>query len=328
MKNYSNQKILDDKYLNKKYDRLTKSYKIIRTRRISNLNGDFSIENKLKDFKDRIRYQFLSHYAARPPIWRLLIRQLNQNRSLPEFAIVGPIKSGTSDLIIHLLLHPNIIEPFAKEIFSENPLDWKVFYPTDKQRYKLNSKNGPSITGFLGPFMHSVRIIDKYSNYCPNAKIVLLLRDPVARAFSHWKWDLFLGGQRVDGLEYFKSFSKYVDMAIELFPDLEMDSVSGFGLLETGIYYKAVERWLKRFGKDNILVVNVADYFNDRNTVLARIQDFLDIPIISLNIKKPILNSNPLKLPPMEEKTRAKLEKFYKPYNEKLYKLIEHDFNW
>jgi len=64
-----------------------------------------------------LEYQFLAHYFGEPPSWRKLLRQLDGQRTLPDFCVIGPIKSGTSDLAVNILLHPNIMAPLAKEFY-------------------------------------------------------------------------------------------------------------------------------------------------------------------------------------------------------------------
>lgn len=319
---------LKDDYFIKRSIRLTRSYEIIKQQTLGNHKQSFSVYRFARQIKGMVQYQFLHHYAGNPPVWRMLIRSVNKNRPLPEFAVVGPIKSGSSDLATHLMLHPSVLVPLAKEIRSPEPRSWHVFYPTLRDRQQVEGKYGVAISGYFGPFMHWMRLIDRYHACQPGAKIIILLRDPVRRAFSHWKWDLYLGGHYIKDLDYYSSFEKYIDVALELFPNLEMDSICGFPLLESGIYYKAVERWINCFGRERILVIPMESYFKNRGEILSRIQKFLDLEVIELDYDVKPINTNPLRVEPMGVEVTNKLREFYHPYNQKLSELLGENYNW
>ncbi|MBN1481545.1 hypothetical protein EH223_04205 [candidate division KSB1 bacterium] len=312
----------------KQLKKYTRAYDIIMERYAQRHIQHMGLGFAIKRIRTLIEYQFLSHYAAAPPAWRLMLRSLKRDRPLPDFAIVGPIKSGSSDLVSHLLLHPNIIPPLAKEIFSPEPETWRPFFPTLQERRKREQHVSPALSGFLAPFMHWLRLMERFHDTCPEAKIIILLRNPVERAYSHWKWDVLLGGKMLESVGYYRDFDAFVDMALALYPEMEMDTVCGFPFLQSGIYYKSVQRWQTKFGREQVLVLDAADYFCNRTSTLERIQDFLDIPRAPIAGNAPPVNINPLKRNPMSADTRQRLEAFYRPYNEKLYALLGIDYGW
>lgn len=319
------EKTLVNEQILKKY---TRAYQLEEQHYLQRQNEHLSLKQLTRSIVNFFEYQFLPHYAAAPPFWRLILRKFNRNRTLPDFAIVGPIKSGSSDLVAHLLLHPCIIPPLAKEIFSPEPETWRPYYPTVKERRKIERKHGKALSGFLAPFMHWVHLIDRFQETCPKAKIVILLRDPVERAYSHWKWDVLIGGRLIQHVSYYKDFALFVKTALELFPEVQMDSISGFPFLGSGIYYKSIQCWFNSFGRERVMVLDMAEYFRERAVVLNKIQDFLDLPGFNIADTGEPINRNPLKKKPMDEKTRKDLENFYRPYNDKLYSLIEKQFGW
>lgn len=307
---------------------LARSYELIERRYLRRHTTDHSWRQLLGAIGEWWEYQFLPHYAGSPPLWRLTLRNLNRDRPLPDFAVVGPIKSGSSDLVTQLLLHPCVLPPLAKEIYSSEPENWRIFYPTVKERHRIELQHRMAITGFLAPFLHMYWMAERFSVACPNAKVIILLRDPVMRAYSHWKWDVLLGGKAVSQLEYYSTFERFVDATLECFPDDPMDSISGFPFLESGIYTRAVQMWLSRFGPQRTLVLNVADYFHDRTQVLGRVLDFLGLPPFVIQEADKPVNRNPLKTDPMSARTRAQLAEFYAPHNQRLYDLLGMSFDW
>lgn len=274
-------------------------------------------------------YQFLPHYFGGAPKWRQTWRFLTQkSRVLPDFALTGPIKSCSSALTLSLNSHRCVIPPLAKEftMCGANTDLWRIYYPTQKEVNAHAAREGMALCGFFEPFMNWYRLIYKYHEKRPDAKIVLLLRDPVTRAYSHWKWDILLGGPTIKKLPYYQTFDEYVSLAIKLFPESPMDGVCGAPMLQTGIYIKAVQTWMEIFGPDQVMVLTSEDYMQSPQKALMEIQTFLGLPVEPLPESR--LNENPLELPRPNQETLELLSEFYRPYNESLYSLIGQRFEW
>ena len=261
------------------------------------------------------------------PRWRLRLRALAKDRTLPDFACVGPIKSGTTDLSSYLFQHPCILPPLSKEIFSINPKEWPPYYPTDRERERITSLHGKALSGYFYPALHNSLLVDNYKAAKPDAKIVLVLRNPVDRAFSHYKWDMFTGNKGLTSRSYYSSFTTYIDQALKLFPAPNVHSACGWPILQTGIYANSVGLWIDRFGQDNCHVLRAEDFFADTASSVCGIHEFLGIPAIKPEIF-PVVHENPITFPPMEDETRAKLMSFYEPWNQQLYQLLGRDMGW
>src|SRR5439155_8533156 len=124
-------------------------------------------------------------------------------------------------------------------------------------------EHGKVISGYFYPAMHSLPLMDNYRAAQPDAKIVILLRNPVHRAYSQYKSDLFYGSRRVKGSPYYKTFGDYVSLALDLFPATPAPTASLYQMLQTGIYVKSVQLWLERFGHERIHIVRAEDFFRD-----------------------------------------------------------------
>ncbi len=275
-------------------------------------------------------FQFLPFYFGAVPQWRLFLRGLNaKQRIAPDYVMTGPIKCGSSDLVSHLLLHPNIMPPLAKEIEQLRPKNWRAYYPTQREKQALEAKvEGPVRCGYLEPFLNDMLLMNKLHKLNPQSKIVITLRDPVIRAYSQWKWERFLGGVHFKDHPHFNTFQNFTERALDLFPSISMQTACGFPVLETGIYYKAVEKWIEKFGRENVLIFDSSEYFLNRQPTLEKVQRFLELPVVDIPEYSKKANENPIKLSPPDEETKAVLAEFYKPFNQKLYELLDTDFNW
>jgi hypothetical protein len=314
----------------KKRRALTRGYDLVaRDRLIALGHAPARSRSAHQKFLQRVEYQFLPHYFGSPPPWRLLLRMLSGERALPDFAVVGPIKSASSDLAVNLMLHPAIIPPLAKEFPWPDPEAWRVFYPTLPAKARHAKIHGAALSPFLAPYLHWMEVTYRFSRANPNAKIILTLRDPVERAYSHWKWEYFLAGKpSATSFPFLRTFAEYVAHALEVFPEYPMYTACGARLLDTGIYWKAVAYWMECFGRDRVLVLDTADYFRDRNVQLRKIYDFIGLPHHAVPDCLTKVNENPLTLPSPDEESLERLRAFYRPYNQKLWAVLGNEFDW
>ncbi|MGZ8236809.1 MAG: sulfotransferase domain-containing protein [Methylobacter sp.] len=322
---------MDDDYLYYKRKRLSQAY-LLATEYTSMHNGyisDDKIPSKTEYLLKWIEYQFLPHYFGYVPIWRSVIRKISGKRTLPDFCVVGPIKSGTSDLAVNIMLHPNVMPPLVKELLSADLEQWRMYYPTERQKNVFAARNGLALTPFLAPYLHWMELIYNLSRERPDAKIVLTLRDPVKRFYSQWKWEVFMAGkERSNKLPFLNSFPAYVDKALSVFPEYPMFTTCGLEPLQTSIYWKAVSYWIECFGQNNVLVLDVQDYFSDSNKFLNQLYDFVELPPFEIPEFKDRVNENTIMLPPADEESIAKLRTFFEPYNQKLWHLLGKEFDW
>jgi hypothetical protein len=220
---------------------------------------------------------------------------------LPNFFLVGAPKAGTTSLYHYLAQHPEIYmspikEPchFSTEIRPENFSDKRragVQAAFEQQRKYLQGAMTEQRSGSLGMdwndyvklFMNvrTERAIGEASvKYLwsktaaanihakiPHAKILMVLRDPVSRTFSDYLEALTAGALRC-------SFRKYVESCLSC----ESGKLSlWWPILETGLYYESVKRYLDRFPRESICILFYDNYRAEPASVLAQIFRFLGV---------------------------------------------------
>src|SRR6185312_2488114 len=249
-----------------------------------------------------------------------------KDRALPDFCIVGPAKSGTSDLAVTIMAHPNVLSPLVKEVPSTDPLSWRPFYPTRQAVQRHAMRHGVALCPLVGPYLHSLDIPFALSSICPDTKIVITLRNPADLMFSQWKW-LVLHKEKhlVHRVPFLESFSAYVNKLLELHSEAPGPFVA---TLLIGIYASSVAHWIRAFGAQNVRVVDAAAYFESRNIFFNSLEQFLGLPHVSLPERLPVTNCNPLKAMAPDPETLAKLRAFYAPYNQRLWEIIGTTFPW
>lgn len=279
--------------------------------------------------KQTIERQVLSHYFINPPSWRLRIRGAFGKRTRPDFCITGPAKAGTSDLAVNLLLHPGVMTPLVKEMTMAEFHKCEIYYPTEREKRNWRKRYGTALSPFLTPALHFVEAPHTLAQINPKMKVVIILRDPVARMYSHWKWEALLAGRdRLAAVPFMQTFDGYVDRSLELFPSAPMFTVCGWEGLRTSIYWQVVEYWITCFGRNNVFVLSSEEYFGQRKDIMSQIQAFVGLPQMAPPDVRSKVNENPLQLPLPSDESCARLKRFFRPHNDKLWRIIGKTFDW
>lgn len=252
----------------------------------------------------------------------------SSNRVLPNFIIIGEQKCGTTTLYEHLIKHPKIIPALRKEIhFFDNHYDnglnmYKAFFPTNNE-IQQNS----SITGEASPnYLHHPLVPKRIKENLPNVKLIVLLRNPVERAYSHFimmKTGKFETLSFENAIEYEKHVLK--EGKISWKNQYRVFNNTHHPYLMRSIYVNNLKRWLEIFPRDKILVIKSEDFKSDKSQILKETFEFLNVPPYSI---KKLKNKNVSSYKSMKSNTRKMLEHFFQPYNEELYDLLKIDFNW
>ena len=114
-------------------------------------------------------------------------------RLLPDFIIIGVQRCGTTSLYCNLVQHPNIFPAFVKEVhffdidFIKGINWYRPHFPSRLYKYYITRicKQG-FITGEASPSYIIHRLAKRISKILPRVKIIILLRNPIYRAYSHY----------------------------------------------------------------------------------------------------------------------------------------------
>lgn len=252
-------------------------------------------------------------------------------RSLPDFFIAGVQKGGTTSFYTYLAQHPNILEASKKEIrFFESPnirrngLRWyKSHFPTVREKAARNA-----ITGEATPSMYSYHAPRLIRETTPDAKIIFLLRNPVKRAFSHYKHNRRREGR--ESLTFGEAIREESHRIKESYETSKMDGWYDnaehrrYSYVERGLYAKHLNRWYEFFSKDQILVGESECFYMDPQSFLDRTTDFLGLSRYKFECKEA---RNVGGYSEQISKSDAQhLEEIYGNQNERLFELIGQRF--
>ncbi len=202
------------------------------------------------------------------------------NDKLPNFLIVGAAKSGTTSLYAYLIEHPDVYIPTVKEcrFFSQMPANFKG--PGDERLNKSIVKNLSEYKSLFSYLNNQRAVGDVSPDYLyfydksiskikqilgTNVKIIIILRDPIARAFSQYS-------------HFFRDKRETLSFEEALKNEDERRKSNwewAWFYKDVGFYYKQVRAYLGNFSQVKIYLFD--DLKNDAMSVIQGIYNFLDV---------------------------------------------------
>lgn len=235
---------------------------------------------------------------------------------LPDFLIIGASRSGTSSLFASLAKHPKL-KPPVTNAFRKAASNAKEVHFFDKEH---KFKRGPDFyrSFFIGPpqeffyfeatpnYLFHEKTPRRVKDLLPRAKFIVMLRNPVDRAWSH-----------------FSNWRAKCDWTESILYDENHE------ILQKGIYHVQLLRWFEYFKRDRFLIIRSEDFFANEHAVIKKALLFIGVePAIRID---PVYY-DPVKTnrgsPKMPVKLRRDLKTFYRPHNNKLEELLGRNFGW
>jgi len=191
----------------------------------------------------------------------------------PNFFIVGADKAGTSSLYGYLYQIPEVFLSRIKEpnYFSISTIsdDHPLKPIRDKKKYLNLFKNvqDEKIIGEASPsYLSDPNAPQLIHQVSPNAKILISLRDPAERVYSH-----YLMLKRIS--PEISTFHKQLEISLNEKNKPKEDRLR----LENGLYFQHVQNYLTVFGKDQVKIIIFEDLVKDTKSILQEILNFLNL---------------------------------------------------
>ena len=182
-----------------------------------------------------------------------------------NFILAGAQKSGTTALHYFLSRHPDIAMGDQQEIhFFDNDKHF-VSAVDYKELHKHYPPLAPSmIAGDCTPsYLYHEPAAERISKYNPNIKLLIILRNPVERAFAHWNMQRFKGREPLDFFDAVREEQSRIGGK----PPVE---ARRFAYIGRGFYGRQLERVFKFFPREQVEVVKFEDFrVNQRETVTS-----------------------------------------------------------
>lgn len=257
----------------------------------------------------------------------------SQFRTLPSFLIIGTARGGTTSLFQYLTLHPQVAAPLKKEIaffcthYHKGINRYKLHFPMHNQ---LTGNGLRKITGEASPYYLShPHAPARIKETLPNVLLIVLLRNPVDRAYSSYQNIRKLGLETLSFEEALLSekerlFGEKEKMLLD--PKYYSKRHQHYSYVDRGIYHEELTRWLRHFPREQFLFLSSEDFYKNPANVYRQVTDFLRIEPFLPEMFKVFNESS--KSEPIPNSIRSMLSSFYAPHNETLFKMIGKRFDW
>lgn len=179
---------------------------------------------------------------------------------MPNVIVIGAMKAGTTSMHNYLDIHPDVAVSTEKEMrFFSDPgaLDWvgryQEHFPVGT-RYRVESS--PHYTKF--PVVPGV--VDRMADLVPDARLIYLVRDPIERILAEY----------VEQVQWHAAHGSLAD-------ELADAADPAHATMASSRYATQLEEFLRRFPREQILVVDLAELGADVTATMARVFAFLDL---------------------------------------------------
>jgi hypothetical protein len=193
---------------------------------------------------------------------------------LVNFIVAGVQKGGTTALFDYLSEAPAYSLSKVKEVhfFDDESLDWAS---PDYHAYhaQFDWAEPDRIRGEATPiYLYWPRSLERIAAYNPAIRLIVMLRDPVERAWSHWRMETARGAET-------EPFSWCIRQGRQRLFDAEPWGVHReFSYVERGFYGEQLERLYSLFPREQVLVLQAEALRGAPSATLRQVSQFLGAP--------------------------------------------------
>jgi hypothetical protein len=189
-----------------------------------------------------------------------------------DFFIVGAQKSGTTALDAMLRMHPHVQMAAVKEVhfFDTEHLNWEQPDCEVLHSY-FNWAASPKVRGEATPiYLYWPSALARLQRYNPHARLLVGLRHPAFRAYSHWQMETIRGNEVL-------GFAEAIRTARHRVTDAPGGVHRIFSYVERGFYDKQIASLLQLFSAQQVHFFRTDHLWLQPSREIARIEDFLQL---------------------------------------------------
>jgi sulfotransferase family protein len=273
--------------------------------------------------------------------WRVLrgfMRATQPARCLPSFLVIGATQSGTTSFFSYLTGVPGVLPAVCKEIrfFSrhyERGTGWyRSFFPLAASRALARRRLGaePAVGEASPAYLWHPWAPSRVHALDPGMRLIVLLRDPVDRAYAQYQKVRDSGAET---LEFDEAIDAESERTAGELARMESDSsylsesYRRYAYLGRSLYADQLEGWLGLFPREQLLVLATEDLALDPAGVIAESARFLGLPEPAPQ-PGAYPRRNTRAYDPLEPALRERLVRHFDEPNRRLVALIGQDLPW
>lgn len=201
----------------------------------------------------------------------------------PDFLIIGAQKAATTSLYAYLCQHPQVAPALTKEVHYfdhafHRGTDWYFRHFVEHSR---DGNGRRVVTGEASPYyLVHPSAPGRVAGTLPGVRLIVLLRDPVARAISHYDHEFRRGFETLPFLEALECEEERIRGEAERLaadPEHRSYAFEHYTYKTRGRYAEQLVRWLSLFGRERMLVLKTEELETSCASVTMRVAQFLGI---------------------------------------------------
>lgn len=305
------------------------------------LNGDLmSIQHLVSRYVDGVEFSIKSKLSlgtrnklARK---RVELRKVSALiRPLPNLLIVGAMRAGTSSLYKYLSMHPNAHRSVRKEVeyFSQHYHRTQHWYRAHWPVFPILSRDNHVYFEASPNYLFHPLAAKRAKQLVPEAKVIVLLRDPVERAFSHYRHMERLGYECLpfaDAVEAEAERTAEDWTASRANPETPLSkAVLRYSYLRRGHYVRYLKEWIDHFGHDRVHVINFDTFYDDPATRYSEVLEFTGLlPWFPYDFVNYSFHGATRPDAQLDPALKHQLREHFQSSNEELFDLIGTQMEW
>lgn len=218
---------------------------------------------------------------------------------LPTFIVVGANKGGTTSIYHYLKQHKQVyLSPIKEPHFFSQDIDINLFkkefahnklqdiekyvsgdmkeeyhaaFIRDIEQYKKlfsRVQDQKAIGELSTSYLYSKVAAKEIKNLLPDCKIIICLRNPFERAYSHYRMNLWTGNS--NEFDFYKALVEDFNHTPKVWGNAHLYT-------EIGLYYEQVKRYLDVFGKENVKIIFTEDMKKNAPQVIKELYEFIGV---------------------------------------------------
>ena len=264
-------------------------------------------------------------------------RATSGGRLLPSFLVAGAQRSGTTSMYRALAQHPNVLKArlhkgvhYFDTAYGRGMAWYRGHFPTERQARAVERATGvPAQTFESSPYYLCHPLAgERIARDLPGVRFLVLLRDPVERAYSAHSHELGRGFESEPferALELEESRLAGEDERIRADPGYTSHAHQHHAYVARGQYVTYLRALEKLVGRDRIHVVDSHEFFTEPASTFAATCDFLGLPRTG-DIR--FVRHNARSRSPLPDVLRERLEELFRPWDAELADWLGREPSW
>jgi hypothetical protein len=261
-----------------------------------------------------------------------------QGRALPDFLLIGGQRCGSTSLHQYLSRHPAIGMAFRKEVsffdanWTRGERWYRAHFPSALTRQLAERRSGGQfLTGEATPYyVFHPAVPARVRQLLPDVRLIVLLREPVQRAWSGWQLQRTIGTEPLTFTEALAAEPRRLEGEERRLmddPTYRSRAHRHYSYTARGMYADQLDRWFEFFPRSQMLVLESGELFSRPADTMARVHGFLgleDAPAESYPVAQNAMGGGSR----MPDDAAAQLRaRFHEP-NERLFSMLGQRWAW